>query len=45
MARKEDAAKKTMQAKNEERRVRYVVIGARGKRRVVSKPLLEGETW
>ena len=36
--RKEDAARRTEQAKNEGRKVRYVVVGTRGRRRVVSKP-------
>ena len=44
LARKEDAAKRTEQAKNEGRGVRYVVVGARGKRRIVSRPLEEGAT-
>ena len=44
LARKEDAAKRTEQAKNEGRRVRYVVVGARGKRRIVSRLLEEGAT-
>lgn len=42
-ARKEEAATKTNQAKNEGRRVKYVVVGARGRRRVVEKPLEEEE--
>ena len=37
-ARKEEAARKTEQAKNEGRRVKWVVVGARGKRKVVEKP-------
>ena len=41
-ARKEEAAKRTEQAKNEKRRVKYVVVGARGRRRVVERPLEEG---
>ena len=43
LARKEDAAKRTEVAKNEGRRVRYLVVGARGKRRVVGRALEEGE--
>ena len=34
---KEEAAKKTEQAKNEGRRVKFVVVGARGRRHVVEK--------
>ena len=41
LARKENAAKRTEEAKNEERRVRYLVVGARGKRRVVERALEE----
>ena len=37
-ARKEEAAQKTERAKNEGRRVKWVVVGARGKRRIVEKP-------
>ena len=40
---REDAAKKSEQAKNEGRRVRCIVVGARGRRRIVEKVLEEEE--
>lgn len=40
---KEEAAKKTEEAKNEGRRVKYLVVGARGRRHVVVKELERGE--
>ena len=40
--RKEDAARRTEQAKNKGRKGRYMVVGGRGRRRVVWKP--EGQT-
>ena len=42
-ARKEDAAKRTQEAKNANRREKFVVVGVRGSRRVVRRPLEEGE--
>ena len=36
--RKEDSARRTEQAKNEGRKGRYMVVGGRGRRRVVWKP-------
>ena len=40
-ARKEDAAKRMEEAKNEGRREMFVVVGVRGNRRVVRRPLEE----
>ena len=40
-ARKEDAVKRTEEAKNEGRRERFLVVGVRGNRRVVRRPLEE----
>ena len=44
LARKDDAAKRTEDAKNEGKRVKFLVVGARGRRRVVARPLEAGAT-